>query len=62
MFSYFKYDINLYIVILKYLSYLVMYILLYKNKEFNYLFFKLSAIIQGFFISFEYFMNSYSRK
>lgn len=60
MFSYFKYDINLYIVILKYLSYLVMYILLYKKKEFNYLFFKLSAIIQGFFISFEYFMNSYS--
>lgn len=59
-FSYFKYDVNIYIAIFKYLSYLIIYVLLYKWKEFNYLFFKLSATIQGFFISFEYFMNVYS--
>lgn len=60
LFSYAKYDINIYIVSLKYLSYFVMYILLFKKKEFNYLFLKLSAIIQGFFLSFEYFMNAYN--
>lgn len=53
--SYFKYDINIYIVGLKYLGYFITYILLLKNKQFNYLFFKIIAIIQGFFISFEYF-------
>ncbi|MBQ2872989.1 MAG: HAMP domain-containing histidine kinase [Bacilli bacterium] len=53
--SYFKYDINVYIVGLKYLGYFITYILLLKNKQFNYLFFKIMAIIQGFFISFEYF-------
>ena len=57
--SYIKYDINIYIIILKYFSYFVTYILLYRRKEFNYLFFKISAVIQGFFISFEYFMNTY---
>lgn len=59
IFSYLKYDINIYIAILKYLGYLITYIFLYKKKEFNYLFFKISAIIQGFFLSFEYFMASY---
>ena len=53
--SYFKYDINIYIVSLKYLGYFLTYILLCKNREFNYLFLKIIAIIQGFFISFEYF-------
>lgn len=57
--SYIKYDVNIFITILKYFSYFITYILLYRRKEFNYLFFKISAIIQGFFISFEYFMNTY---
>ena len=57
--SYVKYDVNIIITILKYFSYFITYILLYKKKEFNYLFFKISAVIQGFFISFEYFMNNY---
>lgn len=60
IFSYLRYDINIFIVILKYLGYLITYILLYKRKEFSYLFFKISAIIQGFFISFEYFINTYN--
>ena len=53
--SYYKYDINIFIVTLKYLGYFITYILLVKNREFNYLFLKIIAIIQGFFISFEYF-------
>lgn len=57
--SYIKYDVNIFITILKYFSYFITYILLYRGKEFNYLFFKISAVIQGFFISFEYFMNTY---
>ena len=57
--SYFKYDINIYITIMKYILYFITYILLYKRKEFKYLFFKISAVIQGFFISFEYFMHTY---
>ena len=55
MISYLKYDVNIYIVGLKYLSYFITYILLFKNKQFDYLFFKIIAIIQGFFMSFEYF-------
>ncbi len=61
MVSYFKYDINICIVSLKYLGYLITYVLLFKRKEFNYLFLKISAIIQGVFISFEYFMRTYER-
>lgn len=56
--SYYKYDLNLYIVGLKYLMYFLVYILLVKNRQFNYLFLKIIAIIQGFFISFEYFYVS----
>ena len=59
LFSYAKYDINIFIVLFKYCSYFVIYFILYKRKEFNYLFLKISAIVQGFFISFEYFMNVY---
>ena len=59
IFSYVMYEINIYIVMLKYFGYFITYILLAKRKEFGYLFFKVSAIIQGFFISFEYFMNTY---
>ena len=55
MVSYYKYDVNLFIVTLKYLGYFITYILLFKNREFNYLFLKIIAIIHGFFISFEYF-------
>lgn len=61
LFSYIRYDINLYILVLKHLSYFATYVLLYKRKEFSYLFFKISAIIQGFFISFEYFNNAYNQ-
>ena len=53
--SYLEYDLNVFIVGFKYLCYLLTYLLLFKNKQFNYLFFKITAIIQGFFISFEYF-------
>lgn len=53
--SYVKYDVNIYIVGLKYLGYFITYILLFKNRQFDYLFLKIIAIIQGFFISFEYF-------
>lgn len=53
--SYYKYDVNIYIVSLKYLGYFITYMMLVKNREFNYLFLKIIAIIQGFFISFEYF-------
>ena len=55
MMSYFKYDLNIYIVTLKYVGYFLTYMLLVKNRQFNYLFLKIIAIIQGFFISFEYF-------
>ena len=56
--SYFKYDLNIVIVSLKYLGYLITYFLLFKSKQFDYLFFKIIAIIQGFFISFEYFYTT----
>ena len=55
--SYFKYEVNIYVAVFKYGSYFITYMFLYHRKEFRYLFFKISAIIQGFFISFEYFMN-----
>jgi len=58
IFSYFKYDINIYVVSFKYLFYFITYMILYKRKDFGYLFFEIVAVIQGFFISFEYFMNS----
>ena len=58
LYSYINFDINIYICVLKYLSYLLLYVFLHKAREFNYLFFKISAIIQGFFISFEYFINN----
>ena len=54
-----RFDVNIVISILKYFSYFVTFMLLYRRKEFNYLFLKISAVIQGFFISFEYFMNTY---
>jgi len=53
--SYFIYDVNIYIVGLKYISYFFTYLLLVNKKEFDFLFLKIIAIIQGFFISFEYF-------
>lgn len=56
IFTYLKYDINIYIVIFKYICYFCSYLFLYKKKHFSSLFLKLSAIIQGFFVSFEYFM------
>ena len=49
--SYFEYDLNIFVVGFKYLCYFLTYLLLFKNKQFNYLFFRISAIIQGFFIS-----------
>ena len=57
--SYYKYDINIIIPILKYLSYLIIYLILSNRKIFNTIYIKISAIIQGIFISFEYFLNIY---
>ena len=56
--GYVKYDINIYIMIVKFLGYLICYFSLRKRKDFNSLFLKISAVIQGFFISFEYFMRT----
>lgn len=53
--SYLNYDLNIYTITFKYLCYFLTYILLFRDKKFNYLFLKIIAIIQGFFISFEYF-------
>jgi len=47
----------LYITLLKYVLYLVVYLCLYKNKLFDYLYLRLVAIIQGFLLSFEYFYS-----
>ena len=58
IFSYYVDMVNIYVIVLKYGCYFITYIILYKRKEFNYLFFKISAIIQGFFISMEYFINT----
>ena len=57
--SYFRYDANIYVTVLKYLCYFVTYMFLYKRKEFDYLFLKITAVIQGLFISFEYFMTTH---
>ena len=59
LFSYCNYDVNIYILLLKYLCYFILYLWLDKYKDFSYLFFKYSAIIQAFLISFEYFMLNY---
>lgn len=59
IFGYLKYDMNIFIACLKGLMYLGTYVILNKRKDFRYLFFKVVAIIQGFFISFEYFMREY---
>ena len=59
VYGYIKYDINIYIIFVKYFGYFLVYLLLCNKKEFNYLFLKISGIIQGFFISFEYFINYY---
>ena len=58
--SYYQYDINILIPILKYLSYLTIYIILNKTKIFSFLFLKISALVQGIFILFEYFLIPYS--
>ena len=56
--SYFEYEFNLYVLIVKYILYFITYILLFRRKDFRYLFLKITAIIQGFFITFEYFIIS----
>ena len=58
LFSSYKYDINVLVISLKYFFYFISYLLLFRRKDFKYLFFKIGGIIQGFFISFEYYMNS----
>lgn len=47
----------MYITLLKYMLYLIIYVCLYRSKLFDYLFFKLVAVIQGFLLSFEYFTD-----
>ena len=54
--SYIIYDINIYIIGCKYLLYFLLYVIFYKEVGFNYLYLKIVAVIQGFFLSFEYFM------
>lgn len=56
--GYYEYNLNLYIITLKHLTYLLTYIFLKDNRQFNYLFLKIIAVIQGFFISFEYFYTN----
>lgn len=58
VFSYYKYDVNILIISLKCLLYFISYILLCKRKDFKYLLFKIMGVIQGFFITFEYYMSS----
>lgn len=58
IFGYTKYDINIWIMIGKHLLYLITYLYLDKKKYEKELFLKISAVIQGFFISFEYFMRT----
>ena len=60
MYSYFIYDVNIYITVLKYLCYFVIYIKLKEKGNFHYLFFRITAIVQAFFISFEYFIDDYT--
>ncbi len=55
--SYSLYNISIVISFIKYLLYFICYILLIKRKNFKNDFFYLVAIIQGFFISFEYFFQ-----
>ena len=57
IYGYYEYDINIYIILFKYFLYYFAYIFTYKRKSFNGSFLKISAVIQGFFLSFEYFMN-----
>ena len=57
--SYSKYNTLIGITITKYLLYFITYILISKRKEFNLLFIKISFLIQGIFISVEYFMHTY---
>jgi len=47
----------LYVTLLKYVLYFIIYICLYKRQIFDYLFFRIVAIVQGFLISFEYFYD-----
>ena len=56
-FGYYRYDINITILIVKHFLYFFTYIFFYNKKDFNSLYLKISAIIQGFFLSFEYFLN-----
>ena len=58
--NYYKYDINIMIVLIKHLSYLIIYIIFNRNKLFTSLFIKISALTQGIFISFEYFLKPYN--
>ncbi len=55
LYCYFIYKINVNIMIIKYISYLIIYYLALKRKVSNNNFLLLIATLQGFFISFEYF-------
>ena len=57
--SYYLYGINIYVALVKYLSYFIVYLLFNKERNFSYLFFRISMVIQGFFVSLEYFMDIY---
>ena len=58
LYSYILYDINIYILFGKYLCYFILYLLIYNQRGFTLLFIKISALIQGVFVCFEYFMKN----
>ncbi len=59
IFSYHLIGMGIYVVLVKYALYFITYIILCNRKEFNYLFFKISGVIQGLLISLEYFTETY---
>ncbi len=56
LYGYILYDVSLYILLIKCICYLLLYVLLFKRKNFILLFINISAVIQGIFIYFEYFI------
>ncbi len=58
LYCYFVFDYNVFIMIVKYFSYFLCYMLFYKKKLNSDSFLGIIAIIQGFFVSFEYFFRN----
>ncbi len=58
LYCYLKFDFNIYILILKYICYFIAYSIYIKTKISDNHFIKIIAVLQGFFISFEYFFST----